>query len=171
MRPRAAWGQAGARNTGIPPHEITYLVNYVAAPPVTGHCGLPFLGRNGTSLMSGKALRYAYAQARKITGRSDLAFHDMRHSAASLAGMTGATTAELKAMMGHATAGMVERYQHANRTSRSRLGENMSKLVDLYSVPSPGKGPSCRRPGSPMGGGIGHYGLLRRMFSGIPSML
>lgn len=45
--------------------------------------------------------------------------------------MTGATTAELKAMMGHATAGMVERYQHANRTSRSRLAENMSKLVDL----------------------------------------
>ena len=45
--------------------------------------------------------------------------------------MTGATAPELKAMMGHATAGMVECYQHANRTSRSRLAENMSKLVDL----------------------------------------
>ena len=32
---------------------------------------------------------------------------------------------------GHATAGMVERYQHADRTSRSRLAENMSKLADL----------------------------------------
>ena len=55
--------------------------------------------------------------ARKITQRDDLTLHDMRHSAASLAGMTGATTAELKAMMGHATAGMVERYQHANKTA------------------------------------------------------
>lgn len=55
----------------------------------------------------------------------------MRHSAASLAGMTGATTAGLKAMMGHATAGMVERYQHATRASRSRLAENMSKLAEL----------------------------------------
>lgn len=45
--------------------------------------------------------------------------------------MTGATTAELKAMMGHATAGMVERDQHATRASRSRLAENMSKLAGL----------------------------------------
>lgn len=79
--------------------------------------------------MSEKSLRYAYLQARKITGRSDLTAHDLRHSAASLAGMTGATTAELKAMMGHTTAGMVERYQHTNRTSRSRLAQNMSKLI------------------------------------------
>lgn len=34
-------------------------------------------------------------------------------------------------MMGHATAGMVERYQHATRASRSRLAENMSKLAEL----------------------------------------
>ena len=38
--------------------------------------------------MSEKALRYAYDQARKNTRRDDLTFHDMRHSAASLAGMT-----------------------------------------------------------------------------------
>jgi hypothetical protein len=44
--------------------------------------------------------------------------------------MTGATTAELKAVMGHATAGMVERYQHANKSARARLAENMSKLAD-----------------------------------------
>ena len=42
-----------------------------------------------------------------------------------------ASPAELKAMMGHATAGMVERYQHATRASRSRLAENMSKLAEL----------------------------------------
>ena len=34
-------------------------------------------------------------------------------------------------MMGHATAGMVERYQHATRASRSRLAENMSKLAEV----------------------------------------
>ena len=80
--------------------------------------------------MSEKALRYAYEQARKVTGRDDLTFHDMRHGAASLAGMTGATTAELKAMMGHATGDMVERYQHANKASRARLAQNMSRLLD-----------------------------------------
>ncbi len=121
---------ADVRDVGIPPHLIPYLAKYVAALPVTGRDGFLFPGGDGVSPMSEKALRYAYGKARKLIGREDLTFHDMRHSAASLAGMTGATTAELKAMMGHATAGMVERYQHATRASRSRLAENMSKLVD-----------------------------------------
>lgn len=122
---------AGTGDVGIPPHLILYLAKYVAALPVTGRDGFLFPGGVGVSPMSEKALRYAYGKARKLIGREDLTFHDMRHSAASLAGMTGATTAELKAMMGHATAGMVERYQHATRASRSGLAENMSKLAEL----------------------------------------
>lgn len=122
---------AGTRDVGIPPHLIPYLAKYVAALPVTGRDGFLFPGGDGVSPMSEKALRYAYGKARKVIGREDLTFHDMRHSAASLAGMTGATTAELKAMMGHATAGMVERYQHATRASRSRLAENMSRLAEV----------------------------------------
>lgn len=122
---------ASIRDVGIPPHLVSHLTQYVASLPVAGRDGYLFPGQDGFSPMSEKALRYAYAQARRITGRSDLTFHDLRHSAASLAGMTGATTAELKAMMGHTTAGMVERYQHANRTARARLATNMSKLVDL----------------------------------------
>ena len=121
---------AGIRDVGIPPHLLPHLATYVASLPVTGRGGYLFPGRDGVSPMSEKALRYAHEQARKTTQRDDLTFHDMRHSAASLAGMTGATTAELKAMMGHATAGMVERYQHANKTARARLAENMSKLAD-----------------------------------------
>ena len=72
----------------------------------------------------------------------------MRHSAALFAGMTGATTAEFRAMMGRATAGMVECYRHANRTSRSRLAENMSKLVDLMLPPHHGERPAVEGPGS-----------------------
>lgn len=121
---------AGIRDVGIPPHLLPHLAKYVAKLPVAGRDGFLFPGQDGVSPMSEKALRYAYDQARKVTGREDLTFHDLRHSAASLAGMTGATTAELKSMMGHATAGMVERYQHANRASRARLAENMSKLAD-----------------------------------------
>jgi integrase len=97
---------AGIRDVGVPPHLLPHLATYVASLPVAGRDGYLFPGHDGMSPMSEKALRYAYAQARKISGREDLTFHDMRHSAASLAGMTGATTAELKAMMGHATAGM-----------------------------------------------------------------
>ncbi len=120
---------ASVREVGIPPHLVPYLEKYIRTLPMTGREGFLFPGRNGTSPMSEKALRYAYHQARTAMGRPDLTFHDMRHSAASLAGMTGATTAELKAMMGHSTASMVERYQHATQAARARLARNMSKLA------------------------------------------
>lgn len=61
----------------------------MAKLPVAGRDGFLFPGQDGVSPMSEKALRYAYDQARKVTGREDLTFHDLRHSAASLAGMTG----------------------------------------------------------------------------------
>jgi hypothetical protein len=42
---------------------------------------------------------------------------------------------ELESLSGGSlvTAGMVERYQHANKTARARLAENMSKLADRES--------------------------------------
>jgi len=121
---------AAVRDVGIPPHLVGHLADYLATLPMAGRDGFLFPGRDGVSPMSEKALRYAYQQARNVTGRTELTFHDMRHSAASLAGQTGATAAELKAMMGHATADMVERYQPANKASRTRLAQNMSKLTD-----------------------------------------
>lgn len=76
---------AGVRDVGIPPRLISYLAKYVAGLPLTGRGGFLFPGRDGVSPMSEKALRYAYGKARKVIGREDLTFHDMRHSAASLA--------------------------------------------------------------------------------------
>lgn len=120
---------ASIREVGIPPHLVPHLEKYLRTLTVAGRDGFLFPGRDGVSPMSEKALRYAYQQARLVMERPDLTFHDMRHSAASLAGMTGATTAELKAMMGHTTASMVERYQHATRAARARLAKNLSRLA------------------------------------------
>ena len=127
---------AGVRDVGIPPHWIPYLAKYVAALPMTGCDGLLFPGGDCVSPMSEKALRDAYGKARKVTGRQDLTFLDLRHSAASLAGMTGATTAGLKAMMGYATAGMVVRYQHATRRASTRPGLPDGSRTTVQSVSS-----------------------------------
>ena len=78
---------AGIRDVGIPPHLLPHLAKYVASLPVTRWEGYLVPGRDGVSPMSEKALRYAYDQARRITQRDDLTFHDMRHTAASLAGI------------------------------------------------------------------------------------
>jgi integrase len=50
--------------------------------------------------------------AAELSGR--LRFHDLRHSALSRIGKSGATLAELKAVSGHKTAQMVMRYLHVD---------------------------------------------------------
>ena len=52
-----------------------------------------------------------FYKARDGAGRSDLRFHDLRHSGAVLAAATGATLAELMARLGHSTPAAAMRYQ------------------------------------------------------------
>jgi integrase len=54
------------------------------------------------------AFRRAVAEA----GIKDFRFHDLRHSAASYLAQSGATTAEIAAVLGHKTLAMVRRYTH-----------------------------------------------------------
>ncbi len=61
--------------------------------------------------------------------RHDLTFHDLRHTAATMAAQNGATTAELMARMGHTTAQMAMRYQHASRQREQLLAGRLAELA------------------------------------------
>lgn len=50
--------------------------------------------------------------ARNKAELSDFRFHDLRHSAASYMAMTGASTLEIAAVLGHRTLQMTQRYSH-----------------------------------------------------------
>jgi integrase len=50
--------------------------------------------------------------ARDRAGLKDFRFHDLRHSAASYMAMSGATTLEIAAILGHRTLQMTQRYSH-----------------------------------------------------------
>ena len=84
--------------------------------------------------MSEKALRCAFEKARDVMGRDDLTFHDLRHTAATLAAQNGATTAELMARMGHTTAQMAMRYQHASAERDKQLARRLALLAEPVGV-------------------------------------
>jgi len=54
-------------------------------------------------------------------------FHDLRHTAASYLAMSGATTAEIAAVLGHRTLQMVKRYAHLSDQHVGTVVERMTK--------------------------------------------
>ena len=70
-----------------------------------------------------------FHKARKVAGRDDLRFHDLRHSGAVLAAATGATLAELMARLGHSTPAAAMRYQHAGQGRDQVIAAALSKIA------------------------------------------
>jgi integrase len=66
---------------------------------------------------------YAALRAAKI---KDFRFHDLRHTAASYLAMSGATTPELAAVLGHKTLAMVKRYAHLSDQHTGAVIERMT---------------------------------------------
>ncbi len=77
----------------------------------------------------GKPRPYDYAKdfraAVSNAGIEDLRFHDARHTMASYLAMSGATTAEIAATLGHRTLAMVKRYSHLTDSHVSSVVERM----------------------------------------------
>jgi integrase len=61
-------------------------------------------------------------------GRPDLRFHDLRHSGAVLAALTGASLAELMGRLGHSSVAAALRYQHAVDGRDREIAALLSKL-------------------------------------------
>ena len=72
--------------------------------------------------------RHFYA-ARGVAGRPDLHSHDLRHTGAVLAALTGATLAELMARLGHSTPQAAMRYQHSAPDRDQAVAELLSKIA------------------------------------------
>jgi integrase len=69
----------------------------------------------------------AWYQALKAAKVKDFRFHDLRHSCASYLAMSGATTAEIAAVLGHRTLQMVKRYAHLSDQHTGAVVERMTR--------------------------------------------
>lgn len=74
-------------------------------------------------------LRYAWAQALRAAAIQDFRFHDLRHSAASYLAMTGASIAEIAAILGHKTLAMVQRYAHLSEAHTASVVARMNAAI------------------------------------------
>lgn len=131
---------AGVRDVAIPPHVVplieTHLARYVGA----GRDSLIFPAGDVDNIhvtrvdperhLQPSTLYRHWYRARDKAGRSDLRFHDLRHSGAVLAAAIGASLAELMARLGHSTPSAAMRYQHAAQGRDHEIAALLSKLAD-----------------------------------------
>lgn len=83
-----------------------------------GPDGLVFPSGRGTYLQRSNFSRLVWRPAVQRLGLDGLRFHDLRHTAATLAAAAGATTKELMERMGHTSPVVALRYQHVMQIDR-----------------------------------------------------
>jgi len=120
---------AGVRDVHVPPHLLPALRDHLDRHVEPGRDALLFPAAHGGHLAPATLYRQFY-KAREAAGRTDLRFHDLRHSGAVLAAATGASLAELMARLGHSTPGAAMRYQHAAQGRDREIAALLSKLAN-----------------------------------------
>jgi integrase len=128
--------RAGVRTVALPPNLRSALRRHLAEHAMPGSDGLLFPNAARTGHLHVNTLSKTYHRARLVAGRPDLRFHDLRHSAATMAAQAGATLAELMARMGHSTAKAALVYQHVAEGRDRIIAERMSLLAEPSLIPA-----------------------------------
>ncbi|MBN6036040.1 site-specific integrase [Amycolatopsis sp. 195334CR] len=115
---------AGLRDVAIPPHVLPYLVEHMREWAGKDRF---FVGKDGRP-MRGNAVYQAFVRARDRVGLA-VSFHDLRHTGQTLAASTGATLADLKKRLGHASAAAALRYLHVVEGRDRELAGQLSELA------------------------------------------
>jgi integrase len=133
--------RAGSRDVAIPPHLMPAVRDHLLKYAEPGAEGLLFPAKAGghlaPSTLYGRATvtdkkgkmtvrGHGFYEARRLAGRPDLAFHDLRHTGATMAAQEGATLAELMRRLGHSTPQAALRYQHSSDTRDAELARRLS---------------------------------------------
>jgi len=119
---------AGIRDVAIPPHLHDIVRDHLKDHVRPAQDGLLFRSDSGGHLYESVVYK-RWNAARKVAGRPDLRFHDLRHTGATLAAQAGATTAELQARLGHTTSDAAMIYQHAAKGRDRQLARELSRLA------------------------------------------
>jgi integrase len=117
----------------IPPHILDRVVEHLASLVGPEADALVFPAPGGGYLRRSNFNRRVWRQACDAIGVA-ARFHDLRHTGATLAARTGASTAELMARLGHASPAAALRYQHATADRDRTIAEGLSELAEPAAV-------------------------------------
>ncbi len=129
--------EAGRRVVSLPAFLMEELAVHLAEHGESGPEGRLFRGAEGGPLRRAVLFR-AWSEARATVGLEHLHFHDLRHTGNTLAASTGASTRELMARMGHASAEAALRYQHATRERDEAIASRLDEMVINTTRPAAG---------------------------------
>lgn len=119
---------AGRRDVAMPPHIIAIAERHLAQHTGPQQTALLFPAKSGGHLQPSTLYRHFY-KARDAAKRPDLRWHDLRHSGAVFAAMTGATLKELMDRLGHSSPGAALRYQHSAAGRDKAIAAALSRMV------------------------------------------
>ena len=103
---------AGRRTVGIPSFVARSLAVHLDLYAVTGTDGLVFPSVEGSFMRRSNFRRRVWEPVTAEVGLSGLRFHDLRHTAATLAAASGTSPKAIMARIGHNSMTAALRYQH-----------------------------------------------------------
>jgi integrase len=133
VRGRLAFGPtktgAALRTVTLPAVAAEALAAHLGVYAEGGPDGLVFSAERGGPIRRGNFTRRVWIPATRAAGVEGLRFHDLRHTAATLAVAAGASTRELMVRMGHSSSAAALRYQHLMAGRDAAIAAALDELV------------------------------------------
>ncbi|HET6873499.1 MAG TPA: site-specific integrase [Acidimicrobiales bacterium] len=120
---------AGRRVVAVPPQLVAELRRHLAVHARPGSDAYVFTSPEGTPLERSNFRLRVWEPATHSAGVVGMRFHDLRHTAGTLAAQTGATTKELMVRLGHASSRAAMIYQHAADDRDRLIAERLGAMV------------------------------------------
>lgn len=120
---------AGMRDVDIPANVIPAIKTHLNTFVADDDDALLFPNESGQHLQPSTVMRHFY-KARSKAKRTDLRWHDLRHTGGTMAAITGATLAELMDRLGHSTPAAAMRYQHATQSRGREIAALLAKMAN-----------------------------------------
>ena len=150
--------RAGRRTVALPAVLVVDLERHRARySRGAGRDDYVFTSEEGVLLERSNFRQRVWLPAAKAAGLDGMRFHDLRHTAGTLAARTGATTKELMARLGHASPQASMIYQHAADDRDRRIAEGLDAMAAEAGLSPPeaasDESPSVTRAGDARGRG------------------
>ncbi|UPK76413.1 site-specific integrase [Nocardioidaceae bacterium SCSIO 66511] len=119
---------AGRRTVTIPRVIVPDLAWHLRVFAEDGDDGRLFVGSRGATPLRSNFHKY-WLSALELAGVGDVRLHDLRHTGATAAAMTGATTRELMQRLGHSSPRAAMIYQHATDDRDRAIADGLDELI------------------------------------------
>lgn len=149
---------AGTRTVALPAPLVVELKQHLLEFAAPGPDAYVFTSSTGDPVERSNFRNRVWIPATRDTGLDGLRWHDLRHTAGTLAARTGATTKEIMARLGHASPRAAMMYQHASDDRDQLIAERLGAMaLEVGLVPaSTADGPSVPPDAHSVGARLGH---------------